>query len=252
MKPRLCRSSWRAFASTHPLALPSTSPRKALLACPPFPPWNLLSFTEESTLSSPSSRSDLPLSRQGTALVHLDYLPPHDLEIWTDGFVPFPFGKGGLAHLPTTLFVALRPLFSFWQAQYVQVFPNKPAPFCKLFSDLGSTNKSSNSHLFSSYLTLALSSPPCLPLRLSCYLNLSGRSGRNCLLSPSVLSGYNGFSDTHSTRKTTRLTRWPDGEHYSFPLQFLVVSLLLSLVFFEREVYCLIEILRYTNFLDFH
>ena len=37
-KPRLCRSSWRAFASTHPLMLSSTSPRKALLACPPFPP----------------------------------------------------------------------------------------------------------------------------------------------------------------------------------------------------------------------
>ena len=32
VKPRLCRSSWRAFVSTHPLMLPSTSPRKALLA----------------------------------------------------------------------------------------------------------------------------------------------------------------------------------------------------------------------------
>ena len=38
VKPRLCRSSWRAFASTHPLMLPSTFSRKALLACPPFPP----------------------------------------------------------------------------------------------------------------------------------------------------------------------------------------------------------------------
>ena len=38
VKPRLCRSSWRAFASTHPLVLASTSPREALLACPPFPP----------------------------------------------------------------------------------------------------------------------------------------------------------------------------------------------------------------------
>ena len=41
VKPRLCRSSWRAFASTHPLMLPSTCSREALLACPPFPPWNL-------------------------------------------------------------------------------------------------------------------------------------------------------------------------------------------------------------------
>ena len=45
VKPRLCRSSWRAFLSTHPLMLPSTTPRQALVACPPFPPCNLLLFT---------------------------------------------------------------------------------------------------------------------------------------------------------------------------------------------------------------
>ena len=38
VKPRLCRSSWRAFASTHSLMLPSISSREAVLACPPFPP----------------------------------------------------------------------------------------------------------------------------------------------------------------------------------------------------------------------
>ena len=62
VKPRLCRLSWRAFASTHPLMLPSTCSREALVACPPFPPWNLLSFTVESTLSTPCSRSNPPLS----------------------------------------------------------------------------------------------------------------------------------------------------------------------------------------------
>ena len=75
--------------------LPSTCSREALLACPPFPPWNLPSFTVESTLSTPCSRSDPPLSRQGAALGHLDSLPLHDLVLWTDGSVPFPFGKGG-------------------------------------------------------------------------------------------------------------------------------------------------------------
>ena len=95
VKPRLCRLSWRAFASTHPLMLPSTSPREALLACPPFAPWNLPSFTVESTLPTSCSCSDPPLSRQGAALAHLDSLLPHDLVLWTDGFVPFPFGKGG-------------------------------------------------------------------------------------------------------------------------------------------------------------
>ena len=64
------------------------------------------------------------------------------------------------AYLPTALCVALRPLFLFLQAQYVQVFPLKPAPFCTLFAGLGSTNKSGISLLFSYYLTLVLSSPP--------------------------------------------------------------------------------------------
>ena len=95
VKPRLCRSSWRAFASTHQLMLPSTCSREALLACPLCPPWNLPSFTLESTLSTPCSRSDPPLSRQGAALAHVDSLPPHDLVLWTDGSVPFPLGKGG-------------------------------------------------------------------------------------------------------------------------------------------------------------
>ena len=95
MKPRLCRSSWRALASTHPLMLPSTCSREALLAFPPCPPWNLPSFTVESTLPTPCSRSDPPLTRQRAALAHLDFLPPHDLVLWTDGSVPFPFGKGG-------------------------------------------------------------------------------------------------------------------------------------------------------------
>ena len=35
VKPRLCRSSWRALASTHPLMLPSSCFREALVACPP-------------------------------------------------------------------------------------------------------------------------------------------------------------------------------------------------------------------------
>ena len=115
----------------------------------------------ESTLSSLCSRSDLPLTRQGAALAHLDSLPPYDLVLWTDGSVPFLFGKGALASLPTALSCALRPLFSFQQAQYVQVFLLKRATFCILFVGLGSTNKSAVSHFFSFYLTLALCSPLC-------------------------------------------------------------------------------------------
>ena len=84
--------------------------------------------------------------------------------------------------------------------------------------------------LFSSYLTLVLSSPPYPLLHLSFCLKLCGRSGRNCLISPPVLSGYNGPLDTRFSQGTTRLMSWPDGERYLCPLQSLVVSLFLSLV----------------------
>ena len=201
VKPRLCRSSWIAFASTHPLMLSSTCSREALLACPPCPPWNLPSFTVESTFSSPCSRSDLPLSCQGAALAHLDSLP-HPM-IWYSGptaLFLFLLARAAPAFLPTAFSVALRPLFPFQQAQYVQVFPLKPAPFCTLLAGFGSTNKFVTSLLFSSYLTLVLISPPYPLLLLSSYVKLCGRSGRNCLLSPPVLSDCNGSPDTRFSR----------------------------------------------------
>ena len=154
VKPRLCRSSWRAFASTHPLTFPSTCSREAFLACLRFPPWNLPSFTVESTLSTSCSRSDPPLS---------------SLMIWYSGQTTlflFLLAKVALAYFPTALSVALRSLFPFQQAQYVQVSPLKSAPFCTLFAGLGRTNKPAASFFFSSYLTLVLSSPPCSLLRL--------------------------------------------------------------------------------------
>ena len=124
VKPRLCRSSWRAFASTHPLMLPSTCSREALLACPPFPPWNLPSFTVESTLSTPCSRSNPPHSRQGAALTHLDSLPPHDLALWTNGSVPFLFGKGGSGVLANCSICGTEAALSF-----------SAGPVCSSFSD---------------------------------------------------------------------------------------------------------------------
>ena len=113
VKPRLCRLSWRAFASTHPLMLRFTCSREALLACLPFPPWNLPSFTVESTLPTPCSRPDSPLFRQGPALAHLDSLPPHDLVLWTDGSVPFPFGKGGSGVLANCSLCGTKATLSF-------------------------------------------------------------------------------------------------------------------------------------------
>ena len=113
VKPRLCRSSWRAFASTHPLMLPSTCSREAFLACPSCPPWNLPSFTVESTLSSPCSRSDPPLTCQGAALAHLDSLLPYNLVLWTDGSVAFAFGKSGSGVLANCSLCGTEATFSF-------------------------------------------------------------------------------------------------------------------------------------------
>ena len=83
----------------------------------------------------------------------------------------------------------------------------------------------------------------CPLLHLSIYLKLSGRSVRNRLLSLPVLSGHNGSPDTRFSRATTRLMSWPDGKRYLLHQKFLVVSLLLSLVFFSSlglEAYCLL------------
>ena len=83
--------------------------------------------------------------------------------IWYSGQTAlflFVLVRAAPAYLPTALSVALRPLFSFRQAQYIQVFWLRPAPFCTLFAGLGSTNKSAIPLLFSSYLILVLSSPP--------------------------------------------------------------------------------------------
>ena len=134
--------------------------------------------------SSPSSFYTLALISLVLAKVWLSLTsalsPPYNLVLWTNGSVPFPFGKGGSDVLAgCSLFVAPRPLFPSQQAQYAQASLIKPAPLCKLFAGFGSTNKSTTSLLFSSYLTLVFSSPPYPLLHLFFHLNLSGRSGRN-------------------------------------------------------------------------
>ena len=84
--------------------------------------------------------------------------------------------------------------------------------------------------LFFFYLTLVLSSPSYPLLHLFFHLKLCGRSGTNSLLSPPVLSGYNGSPDTCFSQGTMNLMSWLDGECYLRPLQSLVVSLFLSCI----------------------
>ena len=207
----------------------------------------LLSFLESGFLNcgvdlfSSCSRSDLPLSRQGSALAHLDSPPSRSGAL--DRRL-CPFGKGGSGVLANCSLSGTESSLFISTGQYVQVFRLKPEPFCTLFADLGRTSMSATSLVISYCLTLVLSSPPCPLLHLSSYPKLCGRSGRNCLLSPSVLSSYNWSPDTHFSRGITRLMTWPDGERYLRPPQPFVVTLfslespLLS--YHGLEAYCFI------------
>ena len=158
VKSRHCRSSWRAFSLlTHSCFLLLPLGRLSLLAlsypfgtCLPLL-WSPLFPLHAPTLM-PSYLAKVRLSLAMT-LSHFT--------IWCFGRAApllFLLIKAALTFLPTALSVALRPLFPFEQVQYAQVFPLKPAPFCKLFAGLGSTNKSATSLLLPS--ALALSSPP--------------------------------------------------------------------------------------------
>ena len=185
--------------------LPSTSPREALLVCPPSSPWNLPSFTASPHFPFHALALISLFSTKVRLSLTLTLSP---LMIWYSELTAlflFLLARAALAYLPTALSVAMRPLFPFRQAQYVQVTLLKPAPFCTLFAGLGSTNKSAIFVLFSYYLTVVLSSPFCPLLHLFFHFKLSGRSGRNCFLSPPALSGYNGSSNIRFFRGMTRL-----------------------------------------------
>ena len=145
------------------------------------------------------------------------------LMIWYSGQTAlflFLLARAAPAFLPTALSVALRPLFPFRHAQYFQVFPLKPAPFCTLFADLGSTNKSAIFLLFSYYLTLVLSSPPSFLLSQALWQIWQELSFLS--FCPIRLIWVPGHSFLPGT---TRLTSLPDGERYLRPPQSLVVSL---------------------------
>ena len=105
----------------------------------------------------------IPLSLTKVRLSPTLFLPP-PLMIWCSGQTAlflFLLARTAPAYLPTALYVALRPLFPFRQAQYAQVFLLKPVPFCTLYAGLGGSNKSAISLLSDSRSVLTtLSSTP--------------------------------------------------------------------------------------------
>ena len=123
------------------------------------------SFTVESTLPTPCSRSDPPLSRQGAALAHLGS-PPHNLVLWRDGSVPFPFGKGGSGVLANCSLCGTEATLSFSAGPVCSSFS---AEACAILHVLCWSQQHQQVCHFSSLLLLSdsrsilatLSSPPC-------------------------------------------------------------------------------------------
>ena len=184
-----------------------------------------------STLSSPCSRSDFPLSLDKVWL--LLALAFSHLAIWADGSVPFPFAKGdsdiianySLCGTEATLSYSASPVCSSFSAEA-----------CAILQALRWSRQHQQVCHFSSP-TLALSLPLCFFLHLSFYLKLSGR---NHLLS--LLLGYNGSLDTHFSPGTTHLMSWRDGERCFCLLQSPVVPCLSQPLFsfLRMEAYRLI------------
>ena len=206
----------------------STSPREAFLACPPSPPWNLLSFTVESTLSSSCSRSDPPLFREGAALAHLGFLTPHDLVLRTDGSVPFPFSKGGSGVLAICSFCGTEATFSFSVGPVCSSFS---AEACAILHALCWFQQHQQVCHLSSLILLSDSRSFLVTLSSPRFFHLPQTLWQICLLFSPVLSGYNESLNICFSRGTTQVMIWPDEERYLRPLQSPVVSVLLSHVF---------------------
>ena len=146
----------------------------------------------EFTLSSPCSRSDSSLSRQGATLAYLDSLLPYCLVLWTDGSVPYPFGKGGsgvlancfLCGTEATLFFSAGPICSSFSAEACAIlnafcWPQQHQQVCHFSSLLLLSHSRS--------FLATQSSPPSFLLPQFLWQELSSFSSCSIVSSPQTL-----------------------------------------------------------------
>ena len=247
VKPQLYRSSWRAFASTHPLMLPSTFPREALLACPPFPPWKLPLFIVESTLSFSCSCSDPPLSRQGAVLAQLESLPPHDLVLWTNGSAPFFFGKSGSGVLANCSLCGTEATLSFSAGPVSSSFS---AEACAILHALCWSRQHQQVCHFSSLLLLSdsrsvlatLSSPPSFLLSQTLWQIWQELSSLSCSIRLKWVPRHSFLPGNDAANELAR--RGALLAPSAIPCSLCPFYLSYPLFSFLRlEAYCLIEVL---------
>ena len=97
---------------------------------------------------------------QGALLAHLDSLPPHDLVLWTDGSVPFPFRKGGSGVPANCSLCGTEATFSLSTGPVCSSFSTETCAILHALCWSRQHQQVCPFLLFSFSLTLVLSSPP--------------------------------------------------------------------------------------------